>query len=547
MTTDPPPDPHATRPPEGPPPDAGLILMAGASPVPGYTLVRRLGKGGCGEVWRADGPRGIPVALKFIHLDEPAGPFEVRALDLMKDIRHAHLLSVFGAWERDRHLIVAMQLAEGSLLDSLRQAAVEGHQGIPRGDLLNYMSEAAEGIDHLNIDRGIQHRDIKPHNLLVVGGSVQVADFGLARLLAHTCATQTGANTPHYAPPESFEEKLTRWSDQYSLAVTYCQLRGNRLPFQGNAAQVLNAHLTKAPDLTMVPSGERGAVARALQKDPTKRWPDCRTFVRELAARVAPVPVSLLPGQPEILLPEITNSFVMKLVLVPRGTFWMGDRGSQRPVEVPHDFYIGAFPVTQEQWQEVMDRNPSWFSRNGKGSDQVKGISDTDLKLFPVECVSWDDVQEFLNRLNAREINSGFLYRLPTETEWEYSCRGGSESQTGCDFNFYFAQPTNDLSSEQANFDGTFPAGTAPKGTYLIRTTKVGSYQPNRLGIHDMHGNVWEWCESPFGAEGADRVVRGGSWYIDGRRCRASSRRGSGPSHRSNNLGFRLAAVPSDK
>jgi formylglycine-generating enzyme required for sulfatase activity len=544
MTTDPPPDPDATKLPEEPPPDPGVVLMAGASPVPDYTLVRRLGKGGGGEVWMAHGPHGIPVALKFIHLDEPAGPLEVRALDLMKDIRHPHLLSLFGAWERDRHLIVAMQLAERSLLDRLRQATAGGDQGIPRAELRKYLGEAAEGIDHLNIDRGIQHRDIKPHNLLLVGGSVQVADFGLARVLAHTWATQTGVHTPHYAPPESFEEKLTRWSDQYSLAVTYCQLRGNRLPFQGNAVQVLNAHLTKAPDLTMLPPAERPVVARALRKDPQERWPDCRTFVGELDSRISGVAARPSAEGSETLLAEITNSLGMRLVLVPAGTFWMGDRGSQARAQVPRDFYMGAFPVTQEQWQAVMGGNPSYFSRAGGGADEVKGFYDADLKQFPVEQVSWEDAQEFLRRLNAREKGGGFLYRLPAEAEWEYSCRGGATSQSDCAFDFYLSRPANDLSAGQANFDGRNPAGNAPRGKYLARTSKVGSYPPNRLGLYDMHGNVWEWCEDPFEAGGSARVLRGGSWHDSGAYCRASHRHRREPSFRNIYLGFRLAAVP---
>jgi formylglycine-generating enzyme required for sulfatase activity len=518
--------------------------MAGANPLPDYTLVRRLGRGGCGEVWMAHGPHGIPVALKFIPLDEPAGPLEVRALDLMKDIRHPHLLSVFGAWERDRHLIVAMQLAERSLLDRLRHAAAEGHQGIPSAELRKYLSEAAEGIDHLNIGRQIQHRDIKPHNLLLVGGSVQVADFGLARVLAHTFATQTGVHTPHYAPPESFEEQLTRWSDQYSLAVAYCQLRGNRLPFQGNAVQVLNAHLTKAPDLTMLPPAEQPVVARALQKDPRKRWPDCRTFAAELDSRLSGV-VDLPPAEPaDTLLPEIVNSLGLKLVLVPRGSFWMGDRGRQRQAEVSRDFYLGAFPVTQAQWYAVMGNKPSYFSRGGGGADDVKGLYDADLMQFPVEQVSWEDAQEFLKRLNAREKQGGFAYRLPTEAEWEYACRGGLTSQSDCAFDFYLARPANDLSSEQANFDGRKPGGNAAQGKYLARTSKVGSYQPNRLGLYDMHGNVWEWCEDPFEAGGSARVLRGGSWHDYGTYCRASHRHRREPSFRNIYLGFRLAAVP---
>jgi formylglycine-generating enzyme required for sulfatase activity len=178
----------------------------------------------------------------------------------------------------------------------------------------------------------------------------------------------------------------------------------------------------------------------------------------------------------------------------------------------------------------------------------VKDISDADLKLFPVERVSWDDTQEFLQRLNAREKVSGFLYRLPTEEEWEYACRGGTSSQSECGFDFYFARPTNDLSSAQANCNGSHPAGNAPRGQYLGRTTKVGSYPPNRLGIYDMHGNVGEWCEDRLAAGGSARVNRGGGWHNRAVSCRASHRDWGEPAFRGDYFdspGVRLAAVPS--
>jgi uncharacterized protein (TIGR02996 family) len=240
-----------------------------------------------------------------------------------------------------------------------------------------------------------------------------------------------------------------------------------------------------------------------------------------------------------------TNALGVQLVLVPRGTFWMGDRGRQRRVEIPHDFYLGAFPVTQEQWQTVMGNNPSWFSRGGEGADKVQGISDADLKQFPVECVSWDDVQDFLERLNAREQGRGFLYRLPTEAEWEFACRGGAITQEECAFDFYFAQPGNDLSYEQANFHDSDSVGAAPRGIYPGRTSKVGSYAPNRLGLYDMHGNVWEWCEDRWGARGSALVFRGGCWFDRGPDCRASVRNAGAPLLQEHCLGFRLAAVPS--
>jgi formylglycine-generating enzyme required for sulfatase activity len=251
----------------------------------------------------------------------------------------------------------------------------------------------------------------------------------------------------------------------------------------------------------------------------------------ETAKVARPAPTSAVPSPAA---PELTNPLGMKLILVPRGSFWMGDRGRQKQVEVPRDFYLGVFPVTQEQWQAVMGSNPSWFSRNGKGADKVESISDADLGQFPVERVSWDDVQEFLKRLNARERDSGFLYRLPAEAEWEYSCRERAFSQEECAFDFYLSQPTNDLSSEQANF-----------GFNLGRTSKVGSYAPNRLGLYDMHGNVWEWCADPWEAGGSARVIRGGGWSGDAADCRASVRGCVEPAYRYGHLGFRLVAVPS--
>ena len=189
-----------------------------------------------------------------------------------------------------------------------------------------------------------------------------------------------------------------------------------------------------------------------------------------------------------------------------------------------------------------MGNNPSYFSSTGGGKTTVRGL---DTRSFPVEQVSWESAQAFLVKLAARNEGreKGRIYRLPTEAEWEYSCRGGLPSQR-----FHFGST---LSPRQANFKNT-----------LGRTCEIGAYPPNAFGLYDMHGNVWEWCadwfdgnyyasspkRDPAGpSQGSDRVVRGGWWVAGSAYCRSAYRYYYAPAFRGNNLGFRVLAVLSGK
>ncbi len=282
--------PAATLPDEG----SGVALAPGVRPLPEYELKQLLGRGGFGEVWRATGPGGFDIALKFIRLGGLAAQIELRSLELVKGIRHPHLLPLFGAWLKRDYLIVATELAECTLLQRWQQCHDQGLNGIPPAELLEYIREAAEGLDYLNDVRhhsptggaltGVQHKDVKPQNLLLVGGAVKVADFGLVQVLEQSAVIASGGLTPAYAAPEFFLGRTTPWSDQYSLAVTYCHLRGGRLPFTGSVARVMASHVSQPPDLDMLPEGERGAVERALAKEPSRRWPSCGAFAEALAA-----------------------------------------------------------------------------------------------------------------------------------------------------------------------------------------------------------------------------------------------------------------------
>jgi formylglycine-generating enzyme required for sulfatase activity len=216
--------------------------------------------------------------------------------------------------------------------------------------------------------------------------------------------------------------------------------------------------------------------------------------------------------------------------------------------------WLGVYPVTQAEHERVMGSNPSWFSASGGGKEKVRG---QDTTRFPVECVSWEEAEAFCQKLTElpEEMRRGRLYRLPTEAEWEYSCRGGALSSTP----FHFGAI---LSSTQANFDGRYPYGGADEGPYLERTKAVGSYPANGFGLFDLHGNVWEWCadwysadyytqsprqDPPGPSEGSDRVIRGGSWNSRGQHCRSALRIRSEPAGRYGSLGFRVALVLSSR
>ncbi len=261
-----------------------------------------------------------------------------------------------------------------------------------------------------------------------------------------------------------------------------------------------------------------------------------------------------------------TNSIDMKFVLIPKGTFLMGSPSNepkresderQHRVTISQPFYLQTTEVTVGQWRSFINdtgyrtkaeiqgwsmiwTGSKWVKKKGYYWDNPEFPQ---TETHPVTCLSWNDVQKFIEWLTGKE---GKTYRLPTETEWEYACRAGTTTP------FYTG---NCISTDQANYDGTHPMPGCPEGEYRKGPVEVESFEPNPWGLHDMHGNVWEWCQDKYKRDypsgrvtdpkgptsGWERVLRGGSWHNYAGHIRSALRYRYYPDKWLNYSGFRLA------
>ena len=263
--------------------------------------------------------------------------------------------------------------------------------------------------------------------------------------------------------------------------------------------------------------------------------------------------------------PPLTNSLGMKLVPISPGTFTMGSpateegRGKdedQIEVTLSQPFYMAQSEVTQKQWLEVtgktltqqIETKSGPIGRSAKLVKEASAVGPDQPMCF----VNWDDAIDFCQKLTALEkekgtLPEGLVYALPSEAQWEYACRAGTQTV------FAFG---NTLTSDQANFYGKKPYGVKEEGIYREKTTPVKTFPPNPWGLYDMHGNLYEWCSDyysekalggtdPIGpAEGESRIIRGGTWNRVANSCRSAYRYSSRPESRSYNIGFRVVLEP---
>jgi len=461
-----------------------------------------------------------------------------REAENLSKLHHPNIVKVLEVFEENNTAYYAMEFIEGETLDDY----IKRKEHLPVDESIGITQEVCSALAYMHRNKML-HLDLKPKNIMrQTDGHIRLIDFGLAKQYNENgepeSSTSLGLGTPGYAPIEQAQYKqdgtLPVTLDIYALGATlYKMLTGHTPP---ESSYILNEGL---PQDVLQRAGVSPAfiavVTKAMAPLRKDRYPTVDAMQRALAAALSSAgeddTVYDTPKPDPKPAPAFNNGTYtvngvsFRMVRVTGGTFQMGSNDSEadsdeQPVHsvTLSGYSIGETEVTQALWEAVMGNNPSKF----KGAD------------LPVERVSWDDCQDFIRELNRQ---TGQNFRLPTEAEWEFAARGGNRS-TGAKY------AGSDAISTVAWYADNSGRQTHP----------VKGKSPNELGLYDMSGNVWEWCQDWYGsyssgsqtnpkgaASGSIRVYRGGCWYYYAWGCRVASRRGDTPTFRNNRLGFRLA------
>ena len=523
-----------------------------------FRLVRRLGGGGMGVVWEAQDTslKNKVIALKFLPEEVCYDPGAIDDLrdEVLKarDLSHENIVRIYHIHEQDGTAAISMEYIEGSTLDDLRRKLP--NKVFEAADLQLLLPSLCNSLDYAHRPpKPLIHHDIKPLNLMLTkDGKLKVCDFGLAGSLCETKSKLSGRNhstsgtTPYMSPQHLLLGSRLISDDVYALGATLYELLTSKPPFYaGN----IEAQIERIPPTTMaerrrvlgitdakpIPAAWERAVAACLAKEPQDR-PQSAGAVLAMCDDVSPLEDGAINKPIQVTLP---GKVVMKLCYCPADSFRMGSPSSeaghrddeeQVNVTLSKAFWLGQTEVTQAQWYALMKTTPAEQKAKGSSYGGVTGIGPNQPMYF----VSWEEAQEFIGMLNCSvKLPTGWVFALPTEAQWEYACRTGSEGP--------YAGKLDEMAWYEKNAGST---------THEVATKKL-----NAWGLYDMHGNLWEWCfdaytsKLPGGADpvvkdGSYRVVRGGCWDLTADYCRSAARNWYGPCLRSSRRGFRVAAVP---
>lgn len=538
-----------------------------------YVLHEPIGQGGFASVWHALDTEngGASVALKVLHgqWSRDLSNLErfqrgARQLGVLKG--HPYIVRTLTESEEwtGFHYFVMEYVAGGDLYAAVRVGMIGPEEA------LRIVDGVADALQYAHA-RGVVHRDVKPQNILLTPElEPRLADFDLVHVADSTGGTRTGAlGTVMYAAPEALADgrEVDARADVYSLGLTALfVLYGKELPREmvWDRARTTEALLEQV----QAPKALKQVIRRAVAVDRGARPGSMEAFLNAWrGARDSPTSGAVWSsdsGEDRFgrFAAFDVGGVVHWMRWIPPGRFWMasagGEAGRHEPEGAPREgvfhegFWLGETPVTQALWTAVMGSNPSTI----KSAER------------PVEQVSWEDCQSFLARLNARV--PWLEARLPKEAEWEYACRSGAATATWLGdpqiLGINHAPLLDSVawyggnSEVGADLEGAVDSGGWPEKQHShtrAGTQPVKGKQPNFLGLHDMLGNVWEWCEDFYRSDGAAfladahgdetgtrRVVRGGAWYDRAQVIRAASREGLIPTLRDPGVGLRLARSP---
>ncbi|PZV27035.1 MAG: serine/threonine protein kinase [Snowella sp.] len=517
-----------------------------------YQALKLIGQGGFGKTFLAidhDKPSKPQCVIKQFFpqgqgtsgLQKAAELFaeEAKRLDeLGKHPQIPELLAYFIHEDKRQYLV--QEYIEGQNLEQELKSQGNFNQDKIRALLLDLLPV----LDFIH-QRQVIHRDIKPENIIrrAQDNKLVLVDFGAAKAVTPVNRSVTGTmiGSAEYVAPEQMNGKAVNASDLYSLGVTCLYLLTGISPFDlfdvGEHEWIWRDYLVNNSV-----SDDLGNILDKLVIFGTKRrYQDVKDVLGDLELKTitqiqVPSPILTIPASPrpsvsssQALIETLPGGIKLEMVMLPAGSFMMGsdDYDDEKPRHqvTLKEFAIGKYPVTQEQYQAIMGNNTSHFKNNPTN---------------PVEEVSWNDSQAFCQKINQK---TGKKYRLPSEAEWEYACRAGTQTR------YYFGDNEKQL-GEYAWYSENSGSKTHP----------VGQKKPNDWGLYDMSGNVREWCGDSWHdnykkaptdgsswndnhSESSPRTLRGGSWYDNSRYCRSANRIRCLADVRYYDIGFRVVCA----